>query len=140
MDNLFPADIKGLSSDELKLLPETIRDFLITSISQTGGHIGANLSVIELTIALHFVFDSPKDPIIFDTGHQGYTHKILTGRKKLFKTLNQYKGMSRFLTRSESIYDIIDATHAGTALSTAAGMAYSFMEKRPKNKQSFSVN
>ena len=135
-----PADIKKMSIGQLNQLADEVRSFLINSVSKTGGHIGANLGTVELTIALHFVFDSPKDPIIFDTGHQGYTHKILTGRKKLFKTLNQYKGMSRFLTRSESIYDIIDATHAGTALSTAAGMAYSFMEKRPKNKQSFSVN
>src|SRR3989338_616762 len=128
MDNLFPADIKGLSSDELKLLPETIRDFLITSISQTGGHIGANLSVIELTVALHRVFDSPKDPIIFDTGHQGYTHKLLTGRKDIFLTLNTFKGMSRFVSHAESEHDTIEASHAGTSISIGSGIAWALKE------------
>ncbi|OGX44371.1 MAG: 1-deoxy-D-xylulose-5-phosphate synthase [Omnitrophica WOR_2 bacterium RIFCSPLOWO2_12_FULL_51_8] len=134
MDNLFPADIKGLSSDELKLLPETIRDFLITSISQTGGHIGANLSVIELTVALHRVFDSPKDPIIFDTGHQGYTHKLLTGRKDIFLTLNTFKGMSRFVSHAESEHDTIEASHAGTSISIGSGIAWALKEANSDNR------
>ncbi|MEW5895434.1 MAG: 1-deoxy-D-xylulose-5-phosphate synthase [Candidatus Omnitrophota bacterium] len=118
-----PGDLKRFSVNELASLSEEIRDFLIDSISKTGGHIGANLGVIELTVALHYVFSMPEDKIIFDTGHQGYTHKLLTNRKELFKTLNQRGGMSRFLTRDESDYDVIDASHAGTAISIASGFA-----------------
>ncbi len=118
-----PSDIKSLSIPELTKLCEEIRQFLIDSISKTGGHIGANLGTIELTVALHAVFDSAVEHLVFDTGHQGYTHKILTGRKAEFATLNQPFGMSRFLAREENEADIIDATHAGTALSTAIGMA-----------------
>lgn len=124
-----PEQIRKLSLYELREIAKDIRKFLISSISKTGGHIGANLATVELTIALHYVFDAKKDKIIFDTGHQGYTHKILTGRGNLFSTLNQYKGLSRFLTRSESEYDLIDATHAGTSLSTAAGFALDFKNK-----------
>ncbi len=118
-----PKQIRKLRLPELRELAKDIREFLISSISKTGGHIGANLATIELTIALHYVFNTPKETLIFDTGHQGYTHKILTGRASLFPTINRYKGLSRFLTRSESPYDLIDATHAGTSLSTAAGLA-----------------
>ena len=95
------ANIKKTKIKHLHLMAKDIRSFLIKSVSKTGGHIGANLATIELTISLHKVFNSPKDKFIFDTGHQGYTHKILTGRKKNFKTLNQFKGMSRFLTKLE---------------------------------------
>jgi 1-deoxy-D-xylulose-5-phosphate synthase len=116
--------IKKANKFELNLIAKDIRRFLIKSISKTGGHIGANLSTIELTIALHKVFDSPKDKIIFDTGHQGYTHKILTGRANKFDTLNQNGGLSRFISRKESAHDIIDASHAGTALSFACGFAH----------------
>jgi len=118
-----PNDLKELTIDELTQLSEEIRSFLIDTISKTGGHIGTNLGVIELTVAMHYVFFMPEDKIIFDTGHQGYTHKLITGRKSLFKTLNQPFGMSRFLTRSESNYDLIDASHSGTAISIASGMA-----------------
>ena len=118
-----PADIKNLSIDELEQLSTEIRSFLIDSISKTGGHIGTALGVVELTIAIHKIFFMPKDKVIFDTGHQGYTHKLLTGRKDLFETLNQPDGMSRFLTRDESEYDLIDASHAGTAISLACGIA-----------------
>ncbi len=118
-----PEQVKRLSLHELTRLCVEVRDFLVDSISRTGGHIGANLGVIELTVALHHVYSFPEDRIIFDTGHQGYTHKLLTGRKELFKTLNQPGGMSRFLARSESPYDSIEASHAGTAISIASGMA-----------------
>lgn len=121
--------IKKTKVAELKNYASEIRNFLINSISKTGGHIGANLATIELTIALHKVFNSPKDKFIFDTGHQGYTHKILTGRKKRFKTLNQFQGMSRFLSRKESKHDIIDASHAGTAISIASGYAFKYSKK-----------
>lgn len=108
---------------DLPALAVEIRQFLIASISQTGGHIGANLGTIELILALHYVFDSPQDKLLFDTGHAAYTHRILTGRAAQFSTLNTFGGMSRFLQRSDSIHDIIDATHAGTAISTAVGLA-----------------
>ena len=89
-------DIKKLSEEELNLLKEEIRDFLVESISQTGGHLASNLRVVELTMALHLVFDLPKDKIIWDVGHQSYTHKILTGRREGFTTLRQYGGLSGF--------------------------------------------
>ena len=119
------ADLKNMTLHELEFLASEISDYLINIISETGGHIGANLGVVELTIALHSVFDIESEPLVFDVGHQGYTHKLLTGRKNSFSSLNQFGGMSRFLTRSESRHDILDASHAGTSISTASGMAYS---------------
>lgn len=115
--------LKACNLDELSDISATIRNFLINSISKTGGHIGANLGTVELSVALHYVFDSPDDAIIWDTGHQGYTHKILTGRTKKFCTLNTYGGMSRFITREESEHDIMSASHAGTSISVALGRA-----------------
>ena len=100
MNNKSSFDINNMTHDKLNELSETIRKYLIKNISKTGGHIGANLSVIELTIALHHVFDSPNDSFIFDTGHQGYTHKLLTGREGLFASLNTFEGMSRFVSKS----------------------------------------
>jgi 1-deoxy-D-xylulose-5-phosphate synthase len=122
--------IKKADKFALNLIAKDIRRFLIKSISKTGGHIGANLSTIELTIAIHKVFNSPKDKIIFDTGHQGYTHKIITGRADKFNTLNQNGGLSRFVSRKESVHDIIDASHAGTALSFACGFAHNQNNKK----------
>ena len=118
-----PADLKKLARGELPSLAAEIRAFFIDSISRTGGHIGANLGVIELTIALHYAFDADHDRILFDVGHQGYTHKLLTGRRELFASLNTYGGMSRFLTPAESKYDLLDASHAGTAISIGCGLA-----------------
>lgn len=120
-----PDQIRGLSTQELEHLAGDIRRFLLENISRTGGHIGANLGTIELTIALHAVFRSPQEPLLFDTGHQGYTHKLLTGRAHLFPSLNTYNGMSRFLTHHESEHDPIEASHAGTAISVGLGMALS---------------
>ncbi len=125
-ETLTPDYIKGMNIGDLDDLASEIRDFLISNISKTGGHIGTNLGIVELTLAMHYVFDSPSDPIIFDTGHQGYTHKILTGRASLFPTLNEWEGMSRFVSRQESTHDVIDASHAGTSISIASGMAWSF--------------
>jgi len=124
-----PEELKKLTLAELDLLADHYRNFLIESIAKSGGHIGANLGVIELTLALHYVFNSPGDLIIFDTGHQGYTHKLLTGRQDLFSTLNSFGGLSRFLARQESEHDIIDASHAGTSLALASGMAWSLHKK-----------
>lgn len=118
-----PSDIKGLSVKELEVLAKEIRDFLISSVMTTGGHFGANLGVVELTLALHTVFDSPTDRIVWDVGHQAYVHKILTGRKHLFPTLRQFKGLSGFPKRAESQHDFFDTGHASTSLSAALGMA-----------------
>jgi len=118
-----PSDVQVLSQAQLINLASEIRAFLISSISKTGGHIGANLGVIELTIALHYCFDFEYQPLLFDVGHQGYTHKLLTGRKSKFSSLNEFEGMSRFLTNKESKYDILDASHAGTVIAISSGMA-----------------
>jgi len=119
----YPRDLKKLSIKELKQLAQEIREFLINNISRTGGHLASNLGVVELTIALHYVFDTPEDKIIWDVGHQCYVHKILTGRKNRFDTLRQYKGLSGFPKPSESKYDTYIAGHASTSLSLAAGTA-----------------
>ena len=125
IDELLNKSIKEYDLNDLKELANEIREFQIQSISKTGGHIGANLGVIELTISLHYVFDIEKDKLLFDVGHQGYTHKLLTGRKDLFSTLNTIDGMSRFISPKESPYDILDASHGGTAFSIGTGIAYS---------------
>ncbi len=118
-----PQDIKHLTMEELNELAAEIRDFLIDSIAKTGGHLSSNLGVVELTIALHYVFQSPIDRILFDVGHQSYVHKILTGRSRRFSTLRQYKGLSGFQKRYESEHDCWEAGHSSTALSAALGMA-----------------
>lgn len=120
-----PKDVQSLDAAGLEALAADVRSFLLENISETGGHIGANLGTIELTIAMHACFRSPEVPFLFDTGHQGYTHKLLTGRAHLFPTLNKYDGMSRFLTHLESEHDPIEASHAGTAISVGLGMALS---------------
>ena len=119
----YPADIRRLSRDELRTLAQEVRDTLIDVCSRTGGHIGAGLGVVELTIAMHFVFDTPNDQIVWDVGHQAYPHKLLTGRKDRLETLRQEGGLSGFLKRTESEYDTFGAGHAATAISAALGMA-----------------
>ena len=118
-----PADIKEMSRDELRELAEAVRARLIDVCSRTGGHIGAGLGVVELTIALHQAFDTPRDQLVWDVGHQGYPHKILTGRSADMETLRQEHGISGFLKRPESEYDAFGAGHAATAISAAFGMA-----------------
>ena len=118
-----PADLKRLPEDELPQLAQEIREELISVLSQTGGHLGPNLGVVELTIALHRVFNTPQDKILFDVSHQGYVHKLLTGRRDRFHTIRQYQGLNGFLLRSESEHDCYGAGHAGTALSAGLGMA-----------------
>ena len=118
-----PQDIKGLSIQELNDLAQEIRNFLISSIAKTGGHLSSNLGIVELTIALHYVFDSPRDRFLFDVGHQSYVHKILTGRSRRFSTLRQYKGLSGFQKCYESEHDAWEAGHSSTSLSAALGMA-----------------
>ncbi len=118
-----PADLRDLGSDDLRRLSEEIREFLVTAVSRTGGHLGPNLGVVELTLALHRVFDSPRDAIVFDTGHQAYVHKIVTGRLNRFDSLRQQDGLSGYPSRSESEHDIIENSHASTGLSYALGLA-----------------
>ena len=118
-----PADLKGLSRDELRALSDEIRSRLIDVCSRTGGHIGAGLGVVELSVALHAVFDTPRDQLVWDVGHQGYPHKLLTGRNTRMETLRQEAGLSGFLKRSESEYDTFGAGHAATSISAALGIA-----------------
>jgi 1-deoxy-D-xylulose-5-phosphate synthase len=120
-----PADLTTLSRDQLVELAEEIRAFLIEEVSRTGGHLGPNLGVVELTIALHRVFDSPRDPFIWDTGHQSYVHKILTGRKD-FSGLRQKGGLAGYPQRSESEHDIVESSHASSSLSWADGISRAF--------------
>ncbi len=119
----FPSDIKKLSIDELKILSEEIRQEMIEAVSVTGGHLGAGLGVVELTVALHYIFDTPNDKLIWDVGHQSYPHKIITGRKDKIRTLRQGKGLSGFTKRSESEYDPFGAAHSSTSISSALGIA-----------------
>lgn len=121
-----PADVKKFSENELRQVAVEIRKFLIKNVSRTGGHLGPNLGVVELTIALHRVFDSPSDAIIFDTGHQSYVHKILTGRQSGFPTLRQSGGLSGYPSRAESEHDWVENSHASTSLSWADGLAKAF--------------
>lgn len=118
-----PADLKKLTPEQLPDLAEEVRRFLLETVSTTGGHLGSNLGTVELTIALHYCFDSPTDKIVWDVGHQAYTHKILTGRRDSFHTQRQYKGLSGFPKRSESEHDAFGAGHASTSISAGLGMA-----------------
>ncbi len=118
-----PADLRGMSYAELHELAGEIRDFIVRSVSETGGHLGSNLGAVELTLALHRVFDSPRDAILWDTGHQAYVHKIVTGRRQGFERLRQAGGLSGYPSREESQHDYIEHSHASTVLSYAYGMA-----------------
>src|SRR5437764_5345781 len=118
-----PADVKALSEQDLPQLAQEVRDQLVKVLSQTGGHLGPNLGVVELTIALHRVFETPRDRFVFDVSHQGYVHKMFTGRLDRIATMRQYQGLNGFLLRTESEHDCYGAGHAGTALSAGLGMA-----------------
>jgi 1-deoxy-D-xylulose-5-phosphate synthase len=121
-----PRDLKSLDPSQLPALAAEIRDFLVQAVSKTGGHLGPNLGVVELTIALHRVFDSPRDKVLWDTGHQSYVHKLLTGRQEVFATLRQPGGLSGYPSRLESDHDVIENSHASTALSYADGLAKAY--------------
>lgn len=129
-----PQDLKPLSIAQLEELAGEIRDFLIEKLSATGGHLAPNLGVVELTLVLHYLYDSPKDKFIFDVGHQSYVHKILTGRKDQFDTLRKYKGLCGFIKRSESEHDVWEAGHSSTSLSAAMGMVLARDLKGENNK------
>ena len=118
-----PSDLRALDREQLPELAEELRNFLVESVSRTGGHLSSNLGTVELTIALHYVFDTPQDKLIWDVGHQSYAHKILTGRRDQFATLRQYKGISGFPKLKESPYDVFETGHSSTSISAALGMA-----------------
>jgi 1-deoxy-D-xylulose-5-phosphate synthase len=121
-----PADLKRLSTEDLKRLAAEIRQFLVDKVTTTGGHLGPNLGVVELTMAIHRVFDSPHDSVIFDVGHQAYVHKVVTGRQDEFDTLRQSKGLSGYPSQAESDHDLVENSHASTALSYADGLAKAY--------------
>ena len=135
LDIKNPQFLKKLKIKDLEILSDDIRNFIIDKVSITGGHLSSNLGIVDLTIAIHKVFNSPKDKIVFDVSHQCYTHKILTGRAKKFDTLRKYKGLSGFQKRKESIYDSYEAGHSSTSLSAALGMAIA----RDKLKKDYHV-
>ncbi|HEV7361261.1 MAG TPA: 1-deoxy-D-xylulose-5-phosphate synthase [Mycobacterium sp.] len=134
-----PADLQPLSQQQLRDLAQEIREFLIHKVAATGGHLGPNLGVVELTLALHRVFDSPHDPIIFDTGHQAYVHKMLTGRCQDFETLRKKGGLSGYPSRSESEHDWVESSHASAALSYADGLAKAFELTGHRNRHVVAV-
>jgi len=129
-----PKDLKNLSKSELISLAAEIKDFLVTSVQETGGHLSSNLGVIELTIALHYVYNSPDDVLIWDVGHQTYVHKILTGRKNKLHTLRQFKGISGFPKRDESVHDHFGTGHSSTSISVALGISEAILKNKSNNK------
>src|SRR5579859_821159 len=129
-----PADLKRLDQQQLSQLAIEVRAFLVEQIARTGGHLSPNLGVVELTFALHRVFDSPKDAIVWDTGHQAYVHKMITGRTARFSTLRQRDGLSGYPSRSESEHDQIENSHASTSLSYALGIAEARLRRHEDGK------
>src|SRR5437899_9260598 len=123
-----PADLKSVPVEQLPVLAAEIRERIIAVTSAVGGHLASNLGVVELTVALHYLLDTPKDKIVWDTSNQAYAHKLLTGRAERFHTLRQYGGLSGFCKREESIYDTFNAGHAGTGVSAAIGMGEAQVE------------
>ncbi|HEX2055675.1 MAG TPA: 1-deoxy-D-xylulose-5-phosphate synthase [Nitrospiraceae bacterium] len=129
-----PSDLKRLSPEQFTELCQEIREEIIAVVSQVGGHLASNLGVVELTVALHYLLDTPKDKIVWDTSNQAYTHKLLTGRREQFHTLRQYGGLSGFCKREESVYDTFNAGHAGTGVSAAFGMVEARDQRKEKHK------
>ena len=130
-----PSDLKKLAPGELPQLCEEIRQQIVSVIANVGGHLASNLGVVELTVALHYLLNTPEDLIVWDTSNQAYTHKLLTGRREQFHTIRQFGGVSGFCKREESRYDTFNAGHAGTGVSAAVG----FMEAREQKKQSHKI-
>src|ERR1700710_515233 len=127
-----PADLRKLAPGELKQLADELRQETVSAVSVTGGHLGAGLGVVELTVALHYVFDTPRDRVIWDVGHQAYPHKILTGRRSRIRSLRQGGGLSGFIKRSESEYDPFGAAHSSTSISAGLGMAVALYLKETR--------
>src|SRR5512140_3981349 len=130
-----PHDLRKLDRKDLPRVAQEIRDQIIDVVSHLGGHFGGNLGVVELTLALHYVFDTPRDQIVWDTGHQSYPHKLITGRRDTFHTIRQHNGISGFCKREESVYDVFNAGHASTSISAALGIAVA----RDLRKENFHV-
>ena len=135
----FPSDLRKLTKDQLPKLAEELRAFIIDIVATKQGHLGASLGVVELTIALHYLFDTPKDLLVWDVGHQAYGHKILTGRKDVFHTNRQLDGISGFPKRDESEYDTFGVGHSSTSISAALGMAIASSLKGETEKQHIAV-
>ena len=126
-----PNDLKKLSRKELPLLADEIRTVIVEVVSKTGGHLASSLGAVELAIAIHYVFDTPKDKLIWDVGHQAYAHKLLTGRREQFHSLRQHKGISGFTRISESPYDTFSTGHSSTSISAGLGIAHAkFLKKK----------
>src|ERR1700742_4190899 len=119
----YPADLRNFSAEQLRQLADELRSETVSAVSSTGGHLGASLGVVELTVAIHAIFDTPRDRLLWDVGHQAYPHKILTGRRDRMRTLRQGGGLSGFTKRSESEYDPFGAAHSSTSISAGLGMA-----------------
>src|SRR6267378_4267729 len=134
-----PADLKKLDQAQLVQLSDELRHFIIDIVSVHGGHFGASLGVVELTVALHYVFNTPYDQLVWDVGHQAYGHKILTGRRNVFHTNRLYKGISGFPKRKESEYDTFGVGHSSTSISAALGMAVASKHKEEKDRQHVAV-
>src|SRR3954469_386718 len=130
-----PADLRRLRPEQLQEVANDIRQYILETMSRIGGHTGASLGAVELAVAMHYVFDTPQDRLVWDVGHQAYAHKILTGRRDELHTIKQYGGLSGFLRRDESVYDTFGAGHASTSLSAALGMAVA----RDKKREDFHV-
>ena len=135
----FPSDLRKLKQQQLPQFCEELRQFIVDVVSSKGGHFGASLGVVEMTVALHYVFNTPYDQLVWDVGHQAYGHKIITGRKDNFHTNRQYKGLSGFPKRSESIYDTFGVGHSSTSISGALGMAVASQYNGEKDKQHIAV-
>ena len=135
----IPQDLKQLKSSDLPQVCDELRQFIVDVVSTKGGHFGASLGVVELTVALHYIFNTPYDQLVWDVGHQAYGHKILTGRKDRFHTNRIYKGISGFPKRSESEYDTFGVGHSSTSISGALGMAVASNHKGEKDKQHIAV-
>src|SRR5213083_1023058 len=135
----FPEDLKKLPRENLHQLCDELRQYVIDAVSVHGGHFGASLGVVELTVALHYIFNTPYDQLVWDVGHQAYGHKILTGRRDNFVTNRKYKGLSGFPKRSESEYDTFGVGHSSTSISAALGMAVASRLKGEKEKQHIAV-
>ena len=124
-----PADLRRLPRTQLKAVADQLRAYMIDSVSKTGGHLSSNLGTVELTVALHYVFNTPDDRLVWDVGHQTYPHKILTGRRERMSTLRQFGGLSGFPRRDESEYDTFGTAHSSTSISAALGMALAAQQK-----------
>ncbi|HBC03034.1 MAG TPA: 1-deoxy-D-xylulose-5-phosphate synthase, partial [Aequorivita sp.] len=135
----YPADLRKIPKEKLPQLAQELREFIINIVATKEGHLGASLGVVELTIALHYVFNTPDDILVWDVGHQAYGHKILTGRKHIFHTNRQLNGISGFPKRAESIYDTFGVGHSSTAISAALGMAIASKLKGEIEKQHIAV-